>query len=119
MNIWDRVFGTYQPQRDDIPVTYGITRPMKPGNFLDVYFGEFVALGRDMAKAPGVLNKLLYMVMPPGWSHTGDHKTSSVVRREWQEAQERGLQQPDAQIPEIIQLGSVGGEVGDQAGDLF
>jgi hypothetical protein len=85
LNIWDRVFGTYRPQRDDIPIVYGITRPMKPGNFLDVYFGEFVALGRDIIKAPGLANKLLYVVMPPGWSHTGDHKTSSVVRREWLE----------------------------------
>jgi hypothetical protein len=100
LNIWDRVFGTYRPQRDDIPVVYGITRPMKPGNFLDVYFGEFVALGRDMIKAPGLVNKLLYIVMPPGWSHTGDHKTSSVVRREWLEQEERRGQAPAA-TPEL------------------
>jgi sterol desaturase/sphingolipid hydroxylase (fatty acid hydroxylase superfamily) len=85
LNIWDRVFGTYRPQRDDIPIVYGITRPMKPGSFFDVYFGEFVALGRDIVKAPGLLNKLLYVVKPPGWSHAGDHKTSRVVRREWEE----------------------------------
>lgn len=83
LNIWDRVFRTYRPEREDIPPIYGITREMNPGSFLDVYFGEFVALGRDVYRAPGLRNKLLYLIMPPGWSHTGDHKTSGVVRAEW------------------------------------
>jgi hypothetical protein len=101
LNIWDRIFGTYRTERADIPLVYGITRPMKPGNFLDVYFGEFVALGRDIAKAPGLGNKLLYIVMPPGWSHTGDHKTSIVARREWEAAQSRGEAVPMAMTPEL------------------
>jgi hypothetical protein len=31
-------------------------------------------------------NKLLYLVMPPGWSHTGDHKTARVIREEFLES---------------------------------
>ena len=46
-----------------------------------MYFGEFICLGRDVARAPGLRNKLLYFVMPPGWSHTGDHKTAQVMKR--------------------------------------
>ena len=38
-------------------------------NFWDVYFGEIYWLGKDVIKAPGIKNKLLYIVMPPGWSH--------------------------------------------------
>jgi len=53
---------------------------MDSGNFLDVYFGEFVALFKGVAKAPGFRNKLLYLVKPPGWSHTGEHQTSKLVR---------------------------------------
>lgn len=81
LNIWDRVFGTYQPERKNIAPEYGITREMNPGNFWDVYFGELVALARDVAVAPGLKNKLLYIVMPPGWSHNGDHKTAKLVRQ--------------------------------------
>ncbi|MCK0145560.1 sterol desaturase family protein [Arenibacter sp. F26102] len=80
LNIWDKVFGTYQDEQHDIEIEYGITRKMDSGNFLDVYFGEFVALFKDVAKAPGIKNKLLYFVMPPGWSHTGEHQTSKLVR---------------------------------------
>jgi sterol desaturase/sphingolipid hydroxylase (fatty acid hydroxylase superfamily) len=80
LNIWDRIFGTYQAESDKIPVEFGITRVMKKNSFLDAYFGEIVLLARDVAKAPGIKNKLLYVVMPPGWSHTGEHKTAKVVR---------------------------------------
>ncbi|HTR29661.1 MAG TPA: sterol desaturase family protein [Puia sp.] len=81
LNIWDRVFRTYQPEDRAIKIEYGITRPVKTRSFWDMYFGEFVCLGRDMVRAPGLGNKLLYLVMPPGWSHTGEHKTARVMKR--------------------------------------
>lgn len=83
LNIWDRVFHTYQPEEKDVPVVYGITREMKPNSFVDAYFGEIGALVRDVRRAPGLKNKLLYIIMPPGWSHIGDHKTSKKVRGEY------------------------------------
>ncbi len=80
LNIWDRVFGTYQEEQPDIKPEYGITRKVNSGNFVDVYFGEIIALAKDVFHAPGIMNKLAYIVMPPGWSHTGEHKTSKIVR---------------------------------------
>ena len=80
LNIWDRVFGTLQPEQKEIPPEYGITRPMNAGNFLDVYLGEIVALFRDIKSAPGIKYKMMYLIKPPGWSHTGDHKTARIIR---------------------------------------
>ena len=80
LNIWDRVFGTFQYEKNEVPLEYGITREMNANSFLDVYFGEIAALWKDVRKAPGMKNKILYIIMPPGWSHTGDHKTASLVR---------------------------------------
>ncbi|WP_242202019.1 sterol desaturase family protein [Aestuariivivens insulae] len=80
LNIWDRIFRTYQEEQGDIPIEYGITREMNSGNFIDVYFGEFIALYQDVFNAPTLKDKILYIFMPPGWSHTGDHKTSKVIR---------------------------------------
>lgn len=82
LNIWDRVFGTLQPEKKEVAVEYGITRKMNPGNFWDVYFGEIYYLAKDVIKAPGLKNKVLYIFMPPGWSHTGDHKTAKIVKRQ-------------------------------------
>ncbi|MRH99574.1 sterol desaturase family protein [Kriegella sp. EG-1] len=80
LNIWDHVFGTYQEEKDEVKIEYGITRKMDSGNFIDVYFGEFIALFKDIINAPGLKNKLLYIFMPPGWHHTGKHQTSKIVR---------------------------------------
>ncbi|UWX56432.1 sterol desaturase family protein [Maribacter litopenaei] len=80
LNIRDRVFGTYQEEQPDTKPEYGITREVNSGNFVDVYFGEIIALAKDVIRAPGIKNKLAYIFMPPGWSHTGEHKTSKIVR---------------------------------------
>ena len=85
LNIWDRVFKTYQPEKEQVNIQYGITREIKPNNFMDAYFGEIVALAKDVYHAPGLKNKLLYMVMPPGWSHTGNHKTARAMKEQLQE----------------------------------
>ena len=81
LNIWDHVFRTYQPEADSEPVEYGITRPMIKNSFTDAYFGEIIFLAKDVARAPGIKNKFLYIFMPPGWSHTGEHKTASLTRK--------------------------------------
>lgn len=83
LNIWDKVFGTYQNEEKEIIIEYGITRKMDSGNFLDVYFGEFGALFKDVAKAPGIKNKVRYLFMPPGWSHLGEHQTAKLVREDY------------------------------------
>ncbi len=80
LNIWDKIFGTFQHEKNEIPLEYGITREMNANSFLDVYFGEIAALWKDVKKAPGIRNKILYTIMPPGWNHTGEHKTASLVR---------------------------------------
>lgn len=81
--IWDRAFGTLQDEKKDLEIEYGISRPMKKGDFLDAYFGEIVVLAKDVYHAPGIINKILYIFMPPGWSHTGDHKTANIVKKEY------------------------------------
>ena len=88
LNIWDRVFGTLRHEMDELLPEYGITRPMNPHNFWDVYFGEFIALSKDVHKAPGIKNKFLYFLMPPGWSHTGEHKTAKIVKQEYLKIQQ-------------------------------
>lgn len=81
LNIWDRVFHTYQDEEPAVHIEYGITRPINHRNFWDFYFGEFVCLGRDLARTRGWKNKILIIFMPPGWSPTGDHKTAKVMRQ--------------------------------------
>jgi sterol desaturase/sphingolipid hydroxylase (fatty acid hydroxylase superfamily) len=80
LNVWDRAFRTYQAERSEVQVEYGISRKVNSGSFLDVYFGEFAALARDVLVAPRIRDKLLYLVMPPGWHHSGQHQTAAMIR---------------------------------------
>jgi sterol desaturase/sphingolipid hydroxylase (fatty acid hydroxylase superfamily) len=79
--FWDWVMGTLQPLKDEEPVVYGITRDVDVESWRDVQFGEVKLLWGDVKSAPGLKNKLCYLVMPPGWSHTGDHKMATTMKR--------------------------------------
>ncbi len=80
LNIWDKIFGTLQHEKRDEIIEYGITRPMKSGDFLDAYFGEIRYLVKDVYHAPTLKDKFLYIFMPPGWNHTGEYKTARTIR---------------------------------------
>ena len=98
LNIWDRVFKTYQEEKKELPIEYGITRPVNPKSFVDMYFGEFICLAKDCWHAPGLKNKLLYIIMPPGWSHTGDHKTADLVKKAHLREQQDHNSEAEAEI---------------------
>ncbi|MBA4107975.1 MAG: fatty acid hydroxylase [Leptothrix sp. (in: Bacteria)] len=65
--IFDRLFGTYVAERDDIPIRYGLVKPQRSYNPLRVEFDAWIDLGRDMLKAPNLKSALLHLVMPPAW----------------------------------------------------
>ena len=81
--LWDYLLGTLQPLRDDDPVTYGITREVDTGSFLDVHFGEFRLLWRDVRNATSLGDALRFLWKPPGWSPDGHGKTVAEVKREF------------------------------------
>lgn len=91
LNVWDRIFGTYQEEDRSLTIDYGINRKMNSGSFVDVYFGEFVALGRDLRAASGLKNKLLYLLMPPGWHPGGERHTAALVREQYLNTEGRGV----------------------------
>jgi hypothetical protein len=81
--IWDWVFGTLQPLKDEVKIEYGITRDLDITNFTDLYFGEIALLCADIKNAEGIKNKLLYFVMPPGWTPAGAAHTALATRRDF------------------------------------
>jgi len=78
--FWDWLFGTLQPQRDEVKLEYGITRKMETGNFMDFYFGEIVLMFKDIKNAKGIKNRLLYLIKPPGWNPESVEHTAATVR---------------------------------------
>ena len=79
--IWDCGFGNYQEVDPNFTIDYGITRPINSGSFVQVYFGEFIHLVKDVINAPGIANKFRYLFYPPGWSHDSGHQTAKMIRK--------------------------------------
>jgi hypothetical protein len=49
---------------------------------------------------------LLYIIMPAGWSHTGDHKTAKLTKQHYIEEVEQQKKQPmaDAALQHVPEL---------------
>jgi sterol desaturase/sphingolipid hydroxylase (fatty acid hydroxylase superfamily) len=80
--IWDRLLGTFEPERDSEAVVYGITTDIHTNNPLKIATHEYVNLYRDIRRAPGLRAKLMYLFAPPGWSHDGSSRTAREMREE-------------------------------------
>lgn len=80
--IWDRLFGTFAEERDDEKPVYGITKNINTYNLFKIASHEYVDLWHDVKNAPGLLNKLKYIFMPPGWSHNGPDQRAKTLRKQ-------------------------------------
>jgi sterol desaturase/sphingolipid hydroxylase (fatty acid hydroxylase superfamily) len=79
--LGDWLMGTLQPLDDKEPVQFGITRDVNTASFLDVHFGEFVLLWRDLRSAGSLRESLGYLLRPPGWQPQGEQQTASARKR--------------------------------------
>jgi len=80
--IWDKLFGTFQPEEESDPVKYGLTTNINTFHPIKMVFHEWQNIFRDLKKKCSVKEKLFYVFGPPGWSHDGSRKTSSQLRSE-------------------------------------
>jgi sterol desaturase/sphingolipid hydroxylase (fatty acid hydroxylase superfamily) len=79
--VFDRLFGTYKPERDDLPCRYGLVTALTTYNPLRIEFHQWTQLARDLAKARSLRAVLGYLFMPPGWSPDGNGTTTEDLRR--------------------------------------
>ncbi|QTD90837.1 sterol desaturase family protein [Burkholderia anthina] len=70
--IWDKIFGTLQREIPGIKPKYGLVRQQKENSFSDMYFGEIGLLWRDIKNADSFSDRVLHIVMPPGWKPSKD-----------------------------------------------
>lgn len=82
--VWDRLFGTFQRERDDLPIRYGIVRQLGSFHLLHAAFHEWRGMLADFWHAP-LRHKLSYLVREPGWSHDGSREGSEAIRTRWLE----------------------------------
>jgi sterol desaturase/sphingolipid hydroxylase (fatty acid hydroxylase superfamily) len=67
--IWDKLFGTFEPENSADPPRFGLTQNIGTFNPVRIAFHEWVQMFRDAWMAPGWENKLRYIFGNPGWRH--------------------------------------------------
>ena len=80
--IWDRLFGTYQPEVDEDPVVYGLVTNPEDRGPLNIVLHEWKSIWKDCTR-PGISwkQRLDYLLKAPGWSHDGSRYTSEQLRK--------------------------------------
>ena len=82
--VFDRLFGTYRAERDDLPCRYGLVHPMTSYNPLRVEMAQWAALALDLKRARSLRAVLGYLFMPPGWAPDGPGTTTEALRAQQQ-----------------------------------
>ena len=82
--IWDKLFGTFQPELKSEKVQYGLVVNIKTYNPIFIAFNEWGALFKDLnTKNISVRDRIKYLYKPPGWKHDGTGKLSTDLKEEW------------------------------------
>ena len=65
--IWDKLFGSFQEELEEVPPVYGITRPVRTWNPIKINFLHVWLLVKDAWYTRKWKDKLRIWLMPTGW----------------------------------------------------
>lgn len=86
MIIWDKLFGTFQPELKEEKVVYGLVRNIDTYNPIKIAFIEWIYMLKDIFTGKkDIISRIKYLIKPPGWRHDGSGKISENLRKEWLE----------------------------------
>lgn len=78
--IFDRMFGTYIPEKRDVPIRYGWVQPITSNNPLRVAFQQWINVWADLRQAKSAREIAGYLFGPPGWQPDGKGQTTENLR---------------------------------------
>jgi sterol desaturase/sphingolipid hydroxylase (fatty acid hydroxylase superfamily) len=79
--VFDRLFGTYVPERRTNPPAYGLVKQVNSHNPLVIAFHEWIAIGKDLVTARSLREVAGYLFARPGWRPDGSGMTTANLKR--------------------------------------
>ncbi len=79
--IFDRLFGTYAPERQEEPCKFGLVTPLESTNPVTIALHEWQNLIRDLRACANWKQRAQTLLGPPGWRPDGTGVTSDDLRR--------------------------------------
>ena len=65
--LWDRMFGSYKPEKDEVKPIYGTTKPLRSWNPLKANFEVFAEIIKDFSRTKKWSDKLKVWYAPTYW----------------------------------------------------
>ncbi len=65
--FWDKLFGTFQKEREDVAPVYGVTRPVRTWNPIKINFQHMALLVKDAWRTKKIADKIKVFFSPTGW----------------------------------------------------
>lgn len=82
--VWDKMFGSFVPEREDERIAYGIVKPVGTFNPVKIAFVEWLNIFKDAFQPNVSLRaRLGYIFAPPGYSHDGSRKNSDQIKADY------------------------------------
>ncbi|XP_039274198.2 alkylglycerol monooxygenase-like [Styela clava] len=66
--IWDRMFGTFQPEKKDEKVVYGLVHPIDTFDSNAIQVSHYMSFWKRLQQHETIGNKLRFIFCGPGWS---------------------------------------------------
>lgn len=67
LSVWDRIFGTFQEELDEVPPQYGVLKPVATWNPVLINFQHFWRILKDAWRTKSYWDKLRIWFMSTGW----------------------------------------------------
>lgn len=77
--IWDRLFGTFEPEDESEPLVYGLTRNINTYNPVRIAFHEWIDIACDLRSARDWSERWHYVFGRPGWKYERQLSDASSV----------------------------------------
>ncbi len=65
--IWDKIFGTFQPELKDVPPVYGVKVPVQTWNPFLISIKHIWGIAKDAWRTRNIWDKIRIWFMPTGW----------------------------------------------------
>lgn len=83
--IWDRMFGTFQPELKEEKVVYGLVHPINTFDSNGIQLNHYVTFCQNFWRTSGLLNKIKFIFCGPGWRpgtpRLGNHEEIPAIEQ--------------------------------------
>ena len=76
--IWDRLFGTFEPENEAEPLIYGLTKNIDTYNPFRIAFHEWMEMAHDVRSARNWNERWHYIFGRPGWKYECELSATSA-----------------------------------------